>query len=55
MNRFEEALEWFNKANWDERVPEIQAIRDALRIASSIEALRKLDDQEPGSFPQSQS
>ena len=27
------ALDWFNKANWDERVPEIHTIRAVLQSA----------------------
>lgn len=37
MNRFEEALNWFNRANWDERVPCIHAIRYALKLAAKLE------------------
>lgn len=33
---YKAALEWFNRANWDERVPEIHATRHALLIADKL-------------------
>ena len=34
-SEYEAALEWFNRANWDDRVSEIQTIRTALQLMST--------------------